>query len=386
MPRCRIAAVGQRCLGILGCYLLCALAAAADEQVTEADILRLQSDISALQAELNNFQGQQADVQQALRQSELAMGKLAREIDEITAQQQRQQATLESLQRRREELQQLKAEQQEHIARQLVVTYQLGRESRLKLLLNQQDPEQLSRALTYMDYFNQARLKFLQDYAGTIVEIDRVEPQIAAETVRLQESRQQLEQQSRALAVERNKREQALASITRALQDKNQELATRQQERARLEQLLKAVQEAVTNLQLPSEYREFAERRGQMAWPTDGKRGNAFGAARGSGGLKWTGIQLFGKEGDTVRAIHNGRVVYADWFRGQGLLIILDHGNGYMSLYGYNQSLLRQTGDWVAAGEPIATVGNSGGQPNPSLYFEIRKDGKPLDPRRWCRK
>ena len=147
-----------------------------------------------------------------------------------------------------------------------------------------------------------------------------------------------------------------------------------------------AVENAVANLKLPNDYRDFAERRGAMSWPAKATVKNMFGRKRNNAGIRWQGSLLEGREGTPIRAIHNGRVVFAEWFRGQGLLIIVDHGDGFMSLYGHNQSLLRETGEWVRAGEPIATLGSSGGRENPGLYFEIRQNGKPVNPAKWCKK
>ncbi|HEY7775443.1 MAG TPA: peptidoglycan DD-metalloendopeptidase family protein, partial [Kineobactrum sp.] len=136
---------------------------------------------------------------------------------------------------------------------------------------------------------------------------------------------------------------------------------------------------------LPDDYKPFASTRGSLAWPVSGRRGNSFGASRGAGGMRWHGINLRAEEGTPVKAVHHGRVVFADWLRGSGLLLILDHGDGYMSLYAHNQSLLREVGEWVGPGTTIATVGNTGGSNRAGLYFEIRKDGKPVDPVVWCR-
>jgi septal ring factor EnvC (AmiA/AmiB activator) len=121
-----------------------------------------------------------------------------------------------------------------------------------------------------------------------------------------------------------------------------------------------------------------------MPWPVKGKPSNTFGRARNEGKMRWQGITIPAKEGVTVRAIHHGRVVYSDWLRGSGLLLIIDHGDGYMSLYAHNQSLLRDVGEWVTAGTPISTVGSSGGRDRAALYFEIRHQGKPTNPAKWC--
>ena len=152
-----------------------------------------------------------------------------------------------------------------------------------------------------------------------------------------------------------------------------------------LQQLLDAIREAVVNLQVPDNYQPFKAARGTMPWPIGGKRANSFGRPRNEGKMRWQGVTIPASEGDSVKAIHHGRVVYADWLRGSGLLMIIDHGEGYMSLYAHNQSLLREVGEWVSAGTPIITVGNSGGQEQSALYFEIRHQGKPTNPTKWCK-
>ena len=149
--------------------------------------------------------------------------------------------------------------------------------------------------------------------------------------------------------------------------------------------LLQAIEEEVTNISLPESYNPFHTRRGKMAWPTAGKQLHRFGSSRDGSSMNWNGVVIASAKGSPVKAIHHGRVVFSDWLRGAGLLIIVDHGGGYMSLYGHNESLLFDTGDWVKAGDTIATVGNSGGRSEAALYFEIRKNGKPTNPSAWCR-
>src|SRR5690606_28607021 len=143
---------------------------------------------------------------------------------------------------------------------------------------------------------------------------------------------------------------------------------------------------AITSTEPLAGNRSFREARGQLPWPVAGKPVNRFGSPRGNSSLRWQGINIVASEGTTVRAVHGGRVIFADWLRGSGLLLIVDHGGGFMSLYAHNQTLLRNVGDTVRAGEPIATVGSSGGQPQAALYFEIRREGVPTDPAQWCRR
>ena len=133
-------------------------------------------------------------------------------------------------------------------------------------------------------------------------------------------------------------------------------------------------------------YQPFGKLKGKLPWPVVGKPSNRFGRYRNGTSLRWQGLTIPSTEGNRVEAIHSGRIVFADWLRGSGLLVIIDHGDGYMSLYAHNQSLLKEIGDWVNPGDTIATVGNSGGQQRSGLYFEIRHNGKPTDPKRWCKR
>ena len=153
-----------------------------------------------------------------------------------------------------------------------------------------------------------------------------------------------------------------------------------------LQQLLKEIRKIMPTMLTEIDKREtFGKRRGRLRWPAIGKVKKLFGKPRQAANVKWNGVLIPGKEGNNVRAISHGRVAYADWLRGYGMLIIIDHGDGYMTLYGYNQALYKETGDWVEEGEIVATVGRSGGQKKSGLYFEVRVKGQPSNPAKWCR-
>jgi septal ring factor EnvC (AmiA/AmiB activator) len=175
-----------------------------------------------------------------------------------------------------------------------------------------------------------------------------------------------------------------LLGLNTRIKDKDANLRRLEKDRQELEALLDAVEETIADLKIPNDYRPFAARKGDMSWPTNGPVRYRFGSRQKPSMIRRQGVTIAGKSGNNVNAIHHGRVVFADWFRGKGLLIIVDHGDGFMSLYAHNQSLLSEIGDWIKAGEPIATVGNSGGQRESGLYFEIRQNGEPTNPARWC--
>ncbi len=356
---------------------------AADDK-TEKAIKRLKQQISSLQTELSDYKGQQGQLQKQLRYSETEIGRLGRSIAAIEGQLKRQQQSLANLHKRQSELNLKRTQQEEHISQQIRVAFRMGRSKQIKLLLNQQSPERISRAIKYLDYVNKARVEQIQDYASTLAELERLKPSIENEEERLAKTYASLNTQLASLNKEQDNRNIALKAINKAISNKDTELANRKAERLRLEKLLVAVEQAVANLALPPEYREFSKRKGNMAWPVKGRIANTYGSRKTDGGLRWQGVSLKAPEGSPIRSIHNGRVVFADWFKGSGLLVIVDHGNGYMSLYAHNQSLLRETGEWVKAGEPIATLGASGGQTQNALYFEIRHKGKPVNPSQWC--
>lgn len=171
------------------------------------------------------------------------------------------------------------------------------------------------------------------------------------------------------------------------MQDSKKQLRRWETDEKALVKLLIQLQQTLENMPMGEGTRKnFAQQKGKLPWPTKGKLVIRYGSSRQVGNLKWQGIMIRASQGQNIKAVSHGRVAFADWLRGFGLLIILDHGDGFMSLYGHNQSLLKETGDWVDPGEPISTAGDSGGQSKTGLYFEIRKNGKPVNPMRWCRK
>jgi septal ring factor EnvC (AmiA/AmiB activator) len=202
----------------------------------------------------------------------------------------------------------------------------------------------------------------------------------------LKKAKVQLQQEHKALVSNKVSREKNLAKINYRIKDKDQLLKKLNSDRQELEELIDAVEQTIANISIPSDYRPFAQLKGKLPWPISGKPSNRFGSSRSGSKLRWQGINIPSNPGTNIKAIHHGRVVFADWLRGSGLLLIIDHGDGYMSLYAHSQSLLSETGDWVGTGETIATAGNSGGQQQTGLYFEIRHNGKPSNPHKWCKR
>lgn len=345
----------------------------------------LRAEIQGVTRQLEEDRGELSDLQAQLRDSEQRLGSLNREMTENREAIDATRSELAQLQARRTELEARLDQQRAHIAEQLRAVWRQGREPEIKLLLNQEDPQTVARSLAYHRYILRARQERVEAFRTTLGELEEVAESIENRNAELESRRETLAAQRDVELALQAERARVVASLDADIVDRNRRLERLQQERAELEQLLEALEQAALELALPADARPFTEARGELDWPVPGKRANSFGGARGSGDLRWQGINLLAEAGTPVRAIHHGRVVYADWLRGLGLLLILDHGDGYMSLYGHNQSLLREVGEWVKAGTPVSTVGTSGGLQSPALYFEIRQQGKPVDPVNWCR-
>ncbi|MFL0797522.1 MAG: peptidoglycan DD-metalloendopeptidase family protein [Cellvibrionaceae bacterium] len=348
---------------------------------TEKQLRELRTLINQLKNELKNVKGQKGSLEKQLQDSEVDIGELLKKIDKLKGQLNDQQTKLKSLQKERQQLQLARRQQQHLIKQDINTAYRMGRQSHLKQVLNQQDPATLSRQLRYYDYFLTARADNIESYLHTIGELDRVEPAIAQKESQLKVSKRDLEKRFNRLQNRQQERKQTLARLQKLITDKDVELQQQEQNSKRLSKLLQKLNNAIANLQIDSAT-PFPKRKGKLPWPLKGPVWRNFGTPR-IGQLKWDGMVIKAREGAKVKAVHHGRIVFADYLRGYGLLTIIDHGDGYLSLYGRNQTLLKDMGDWVSTNDVIATAGNTGGQQYSSLYFEIRRKGKPSNPKRW---
>ncbi len=363
----------------------CTALAEPDEQEVRSKLEKLQGDIQRIGQEISADSARRNDLQQELREAELKLGRLQ---NEMTANQHAlaaSQEELTGLKQQRSELERARDAQQARIALELKTAWQLGQQGQVKVLLNQESPHTVARAMAYYRYFFTARNELVANYRETLGQLQELELRIAGTLDQLAVQQATLEEQQAQLVTAQATREQAVANLSDSIQSKGEQLQQMEQNRRELESLVAAIEKALTDLEVPDDYQPFKSARGKMPWPLAGRRANNFGKPRNEGKMLWQGVTIPAKEGASVNAIHHGRVVYADWLRGSGLLVIIDHGDGYMSLYAHNQSLLREVGEWVSAGTPVSTVGNSGGQEQAALYFEIRHQGKPTNPAQWCK-
>ncbi len=357
----------------------------SDEEKARRQLHELQGDIARINREIASAGVRRDKLQRQVRDADKQLGRIEREIADNQRQLAANRRQLSDLQDERSALEGAREAQQERIARELRRAWQMGRQGQLKVLLSQESPHTVARAVGYYRYFFEARNTLLTQYRDTLQQLEAVAGRIDTTRETLERQQEALGAQQASLVNAQRNRKLAVAELNASIDSKGERLKQLEQNRKELESLLQAIEEAVADLQVPANYQAFKAAKGTMPWPVKGKPSNRFGRPRNEGKMRWQGINIPAPEGTTVRAIHHGRVVYADWFRGSGLLLIIDHGDGYMSLYAHNQSLLRDVGEWVTAGAPVSTVGSSGGQDQASLYFEIRHQGKPTDPAGWCR-
>jgi len=371
---------------ILLCIAALSVQAEDKAQQQRQQIKQLSAESKKLTLLLKEFKGQRSTLQSQLQQSETAIGSLQKKTRDILGQQLQEQTELHRLQGRREILNRKKQRQQQLLGQQLIAAYQVGKQRKLKVLLNQEQPDKIARALTYYDYFNRARNEQITAFTSTVEELNALEVDIQSRRRGLELTKSRLDSEQQALQGKQKQRAINLANIEASISSNDQRLRQLVKDRSELERLLAAVARSLANLTSASDYQPFDQLRGKLPWPVAGKLSHRFGSRRSSTSQRWQGVKIQAAAGSDVQAIHHGRIVFADWFRGSGLLIIVDHGDGYMSLYAHNQSILQATGEWIRAGDTIATVGNSGGQSRASLYFEIRHNGKPANPAKWCKR
>jgi septal ring factor EnvC (AmiA/AmiB activator) len=353
----------------------------AEETKAKQNLEHIREEIKQIASEQRETEAKRSDATSDLRARELKIGQTAKEIRALDQKLAGQQARLDRLVKQRDGLETTLKTQREALAALLRSAYALGRNEELRLLLMQDDVDSIGRLLAYYRYFERARVGEIAQLLKDLEALAQVQQSIAQETAQITQSRDEREEEAQRLVSEREERRQALASLESTLRDQQSRLAALGRDEKSLLQLLEKLRDIFADIPKRIAGAEpFTQMRGRLTWPLRGKPQSA----AGDGGENH-GMLIAAAEGGEVRAVSHGRVVFADWLRGYGLLLIVDHGDGYLSLYGCNETLIKDVGDWVDAGEVVATSGASGGRKIPGLYFELRHDGKPMDPRAWLR-
>lgn len=373
--------VAMRCLPLLLCLI--AVPAWSAPANPEADLKRVQQRIEQLQKAVRADTARRDTLSTKLRDAEEQVRAARQRHAEARDKVQDSDRRLREIAAERARHEQLLTEQRDALAAQLRAAYMAGREEHLKLLLSQKDPAVLGRMLVYYSYLGQARATKIADIEAAVRRLEELATEEQTERVRLGELEAESARELQAVEAARRERDRALVVLNSQIKSRSDEVDRLKRQAAALEKLIADLRKALERAPAPAG-QPFERVRGRLPWPVPGRIVAQFGQARG-GGLRWTGVLIATERGTEVRAPYAGRVVYSDWLPGLGLLLIIDHGGGYMTLYGHNDQLFKGLGEPVAAGDLIATVGDSGGQSRPELYLEVRKGTVAQDPRRWFR-
>lgn len=367
----------------LAAFLLVGAPAAAqrDEQ---AELEAVRRRIGELERRLERQNAERGETAAALRRVELEIGAARQALEAIEAKADDARRRAAELETERAAIDRRLSAEKSLLAEQLRVAYMNGRAELLKLLLSQESPADFGRMMVYYGYFSRARGAQLRAVAEDLDEARRVAAEAEAVAAELDALSTRRAAELAALERSRSERQALLAELETSIAAAGGELERLRDEERRLIELVTELGNLLAGFPADSE-EPFDRLKGRLAWPVAGEIAADYGKER-AGGLRWNGVLLSAPAGAPVRAVYHGRVAFADWLQGLGLLIVLDHGDGYMSLYGHNDALLKEPGDWVRPGEPIAEVGTTGGRREPALYFEIRHRGQPVNPHAWIAK
>jgi len=391
----------------------------ADRKQSELDALKQR--LQTLQQDFHATQAHQQEAADELRQSERAISSAVRQLRQLDGERQRTQSDLQSLTQQAEATSARIREQQTHLAQTLKGAYQRGHGDALKLILNGGDPNQTARDLRYLAQLSRAQQSMIEALRTDLAHLSVLQQQASQKNAELAHLQAAHEAEQEKLRADKQAREQVLQKLSAKIREQRREIsslkrnersltqlverlnrlmvqqAEREAERARATQQKREAERGVAgqqrrpvaaNTDTPVAFHSsqpFSRLKGLLHLPVAGELMNRFGAPREGGGLSWKGLFIRAAQGTAVKAIAAGQVVFAEWLRGFGNLIIVDHGEGYMSLYSNNESLYKQVGDRVQPGDAIAAVGNSGGQPDTGLYFEMRHQSRPVNPLDWVK-
>ena len=382
----------QSSIGYVGCItlliLFCSLTAYGQSDLSAKNTAKTNQQLSEIQRRINqqkqtlsNTTVKITDLEQQLKTDDLAIGQVAKKLQATKQSLLAVRKKISQLANEQQQLESAKKQQEQILAKQLRAAYSAGHHDYLKLMLNQQKPSSVQRTITHYQYLNAARIKEIETFKQTIAKLNDIRTQQQVKAEEFTQLTQEQSQQKQILELSKVKQQQTLKALNKKALTGKQRLNKLEREESSLVALLKkmaAAAKAAENLVGLSKLKR------KLNWPVKGRISHSFGSSK-QGYLKWKGVFLSAPVGRQVKTIHSGTILFSDWLNGYGLVSVVDHGDGYMSLYGHNQALLKSVGDRVEAGEPIALVGQSGGQADSGLYFEIRHAGKAVNPKLWCR-
>ena len=375
---------------------LCLLASMGNAYASrQGELEHLRKRIAGLQQEMEKTSVSRSEVADGLRESERAISDSNRKLAELGTQQHTARRDLGQLQAQARHLESDVQSQQARLGKLLYQQYLNGNQEYLKLLLNNRDPNQAARDMRYYEYIARSRAAWLVSLRADLVQLSDVTAQTRQRSQEISTLQTQQTAQKHTLVKDQHTRQQVLQNIALQLKQQRREISRLQRNETRLAQLVERLAKILAQPRAKREFnndslpddsfsgRPFETLKGKLKLPVKGVVSNRFGSARPDSTVLWKGLFLRAAADQPVKAVAAGRVVFADWLRGFGNLLIVDHGKGYMSLYGNNETLYKQVGDLLRGGDTVAAVGNSGGNEDSGLYFELRHEGKPLDPMRW---
>ena len=386
---------------LIFCFLFGALVSYghAEDLQTSNELNKVESDISEVKQDMQRLSQQKDNLLNLLADIEKHYGEIAALLKTLQIQIEQKRHSLDNIRQDMQVYQKEIDKLSKELAGQIRAAYAMGQKEKLKLLLNQQDPALSSRMMVYFNYFNKERLKKLTEIEAAVQRLDQLDKQKKTETELLEQDLEQKKSEQSALDEARKQRNELLVQIGNDFSSSEQQLSQLQESENRLKSLMASLpitkEELAVDAEQAKEFSldgddsselksDFSTLKGKLPWPVSGRLAQKFGSPRSEGA--WDGVLIDAREGMEIKAVTRGKVVYAEWLRGYGLLTIIDHGQGYMTLYAFNQSLYKRMGDLVEAGDVIASVGQSGGRSQAGLYFGIRKKGVPIDPLEWCRR
>lgn len=358
---------------------------ASDTSKKEHELKQLNAEIDKLRQTIEVKENSRSIYNRQLRHIEKEIGELSAQIRKSSQAVKVKQMALSQLQKNKRIIQQNISDYNRQLSQQMHAAYTLGKQERIKLLFSQQNASSLQRNLTYYEYFSNYRVKQIDASTRIYDQLLDNEKETIRTKNELESVLAQQQSQKEKLGSDQAQRKKIVASLEIELTKQGKYLTRLEEDAQHLKQLIDSLSAIlVENPEDEKSTQRFDDLRNRLAWPVKGQVKNLYGKNKPPSSLRWQGVIIQANQGNNVRAVSHGRIAFADWLRGMGNLIIIDHGDGFLSLYGHNESLYKAAGEWVEAGEIIGSIGNSGGQSEAGLYFEIRKKGKPQNPSNWC--
>ena len=360
-------------------------AVASEKTEKQKQLTQLKTKIDKLRKTIEVKENSRSSYNRQLRKIEKQIGAISNKIRKSSKSIKSRKRELSRLGKNKKRIQKDISTHNRQLSEQLHTAYTLGNQEQVKLLFSQQNADNLQRNLIYYEYFSNYRLKQIDASTKHYDRLINNENKIKLAKKELEKVLNKQQKQKSSLSSDRSKRKKIVLNLETQLKKQGKFLTKLEDDEKNLTQLIDSLAEIFIQTKPAQSTQKFSSLKGKLSWPVKGKVRKLYGRPKPPSNLRWQGIVIQAKRGNNVRAISHGRVAFSDWLRGMGNLIIINHGDGYLSLYGHNESLFKATGEWVEAGDIIGSIGNSGGQSKNGVYFEIRKKSKPQNPTRWCK-